>query len=135
MKKVLVTLVLALAFVIPFYHSCNANDNLSTWYWLASNDYNTVYVDKKTGYRSGNSVYVWEKWTNVDGSYYLLHNKYTVKNRSIYRTILSSIDYDSEGNLTDSYDFSEYESTKILAPDTIGEIVGFKVITMFKNAY
>jgi len=126
MKKIITLATLMI--VMALSSMCSA----ANWYWLASNDEHSIFIDTSSAYRDGHWLCAWYKWTSTDGSYQLVEEKSTIYNRRIYYKMGNLCAYNANRHLEFSHNYN-FQHVDELPPNSIGEVAFVKAMYMYKD--
>lgn len=120
MKKIIFSLFLILSLAAPCF--------AVNWYWIgtsSTNEYN-YYIDNDSVQKNMQYAVVWVKITNPDASFTM--DKIALSHDNRTYIITNSFDYNSDGSLINSYDFSYRRGHwNTIAPGSMIESVFYSV--------
>lgn len=100
-----------------------------SWYWLVSNDNESIYFDSYSAYREDRrTVRCWTKIVMLNGNIYEADTRYRVMNHHIYMLTGDLYTYhNGKGNPTHT---NAYWRSMLLAPDMMGYTAAIKILQM-----
>ncbi|MGO5130489.1 hypothetical protein [Mitsuokella jalaludinii] len=123
------TVLLLMAIIFAASLAAGPAAEARSWYWLVSNDNESIYFDSYSAYReSDGAVRCWMKWVQVDGSCDIMDTRIFVSHRRIYMYWGDCYSYNADGSLNEEV-YLHWKSV-LLAPDTMGYYASLKILQM-----
>lgn len=123
MKRVYLTISLFVMMILSIGHTTAF---AADWYYVGeyANGNRSVYIDNASVIKGSQRAIVWVKYAYTDGSMDLQRHSYTHSPKTV--TLLSYVSYDSDGNVTASFDAPPdmWESSPIV-PGSVGEAIWY----------
>ena len=113
MCMALSVLIVAMTLTMPTTFAAN-------WKWVYSDDKHGFYFDTETASKTGGTVFAWLKARNLDGSFYLVHEK--IWNKGWTHSIGTLQEHDAKGN-NRKYVDERFRRSFEIAPGTAGAYI------------
>lgn len=121
------TVLLLMAIIFAASLATGPAAEARSWYWLVSNDYDSIYFDTETAYReSDRAVRCWVKMDHSTGTFDVADIRYRNTNHRIYMYIGDVYHYSADKRL-EGHQFGNWRSM-LLAPGMIGYTAAIKII-------